>query len=598
MIRINWFLASFSVTNNIALPQIKIENAIFNQYKIFTKSNSVSINNCAFYIASNKDLKPICTFENITVLGDIDLHNKEHLFNKYNITKNFNISDEKLICILYKKIGIGLIKELLGTFSFILYDQNNNKFYAVRDQLGIRTLFWTKLKDEIVIASDIFLLADQKLRRDLNREYFREFYQRNGIIDSELTPYKHMFRISSGSYLEVLNGKERVSKYWDLASNKGNIKYSNETEYFDHFVELLKLSTKDRLQKGTTNSIMLSGGLDSTSIYALAKKLEDIENFKIKPVSAVFDELKECDERDLINGLIEKYNDRAIYLNFDNTLMFEDFPNSIPFSDEPNVNCISFNFTYQIVKESVEYGYDNILSGYAGDHLLNGSLHIARDMIKNGQFRKAFSYITNYSIVTNTSAFQNFVEFALFPNIPKHFVSDTNCEYYSSLTKKLKKINNKNQEELYYQISNAKSHLYTDRVIGALTGSDIHHPFLDRRLVEFMYKIPGHMRFSDVNPKYILRKSMEKYLTSDITSKTNKTTHIAYTYKSIRSNWNNIYQFMKDSISAEELKLISADYWTEELERWRNGVKVSDYFWTLFSIELWLKQYYSMINSN
>lgn len=106
------------------------------------------------------------------------------------------------------------------------------------------------------------------------------------------------------------------------------------------------------------------------------------------------------------------------------------------------------------------------------------------------------------------------------------------------------------------------------------------------------------MRFSDVNPKYILRKSMEKYLTSDITSKTNKTTHIAYTYKSIRSNWNNIYQFMKDSISAEELKLISADYWTEELERWRNGVKVSDYFWTLFSIELWLKQHYSMINSN
>ncbi|MFW2948811.1 asparagine synthase-related protein [Bacillus velezensis] len=593
MISIKWFLASFSSDNNVG-RQIEIQKAIFNQYKISTKLNSASIHNCKFYIASNKELESICTFKNVILIGDICIHNKEELLEKLNIMKPFNISDEKLICILYREKGIKLINDLVGTFSFILYDKNNDKVYAVRDQLGIKTLFWTKQKNETVIASDIFLLNDQSLRRDLNKVYFKEFYQRNGIIDSELTPYKHVFRLSSGSFLEIRNGKERVERYWDLTNIKDNLRYSNETDYFEHFVGLLKISTENRMKKGKNNSIMLSGGLDSTSIYALAKMSEDNKQ-KITPVSAVFDELKECDERDLISGLLKKYNDEAIYLNFDNLLMFERFPNGIPFSDEPSVNCISFDFTYQIVKKSVQYGFDNILSGYAGDHLLTGSLHATRDMIEKGQLKKAFSYLTNYSIATNTSAFQNFIEFTLFPNIPKHFISDTNSEYYSQLTNKFKKINNKNQQEFYYQISNAKSHLYTDRVIGALTGSDIHHPFLDRRLVEFMYNVPGEIRFSDVNPKYILRRSMESYLTSDITSKINKTTHIAYTYKSIRANWDKIYDFMKDAILAEELKLISVDYWREELDRWRNGVKVSDYFWTLFSIELWLKQYYNLI---
>ncbi|MEB9936440.1 asparagine synthase, partial [Bacillus cereus] len=86
-----------------------------------------------------------------------------------------------------------------------------------------------------------------------------------------------------------------------------------------------------------------------------------------------------CDEREYIYDLINKYHAKEIFLNCDNILLFENFPDNVPFSYEPNVNSISFNFTYNTVKKAVDNGLSNVFSGYAGDHLLTGSLYTARD---------------------------------------------------------------------------------------------------------------------------------------------------------------------------------------------------------------------------
>ncbi|MEB9955793.1 MULTISPECIES: asparagine synthase-related protein [Bacillus] len=160
----------------------------------------------------------------------------------------------------------------------------------------------------------------------------------------------------------------------------------------------------------------------------------------------------------------------------------------------------------------------------------------------------------------------------------------------------MKNIKHFHQKELYYQMSNAKSHLYTDRVIGAIAGADINHPFLDRRIVEYVYKIPGELRFSEENTKHILRKSMEKHLTSSIVNRFDKTTHLAYIYKSMRQNWDSIFKVMENPLVVEKLNLISSDLWKEEMKKWRNGNQNRDDFWPLFAIELWLIKYYRKLN--
>ncbi|MGM1034811.1 MAG: asparagine synthase-related protein [Bacillota bacterium] len=572
------------------------------EYNISINATNKKIDNCAISFASNKkhNLDFHILSDNTIIIGDINIHNKTDLIKKYSIEKVMgNTADNyALINHLYKLKGMHFVNELIGEFSFVLYDKIQSKLFAVRDQIGVKTLFWIKNDNGYVFASDLFLLNKYFNKQEINSDYLKEFIESTGVIDSELTPYKKVKRVSSGSLLFIKEEFCKKINYWDLSNIRGDIYYKNESDYAEEFSSLLSKAVKDRLSVQKTNAIMLSGGLDSTSIYAIAKTIERSEReYRIKSVSAVFDELIECDEREYINDLLQRYKDRGEYLNFDNILMFENFPNNFPFSYEPNVNSISYDFTYNLIKKSVESGMSNILSGYAGDHLLTGSLYVTRDFINRGKIGKAFSYITNYSISTNTSAFQNFLDYTVVPNVSKQFIKNKKSALNVALNNKMKKIKYFHQKELFYQISNAKSHLYTDRVIGAISSADIHHPFLDRRLIEYIYRIPGELRFQDNYTKFILRKSMNQYLPNKITNRINKTTHLAYTYKSLQRNWARIFKFMENPLIVEKFELVSIENWKKELENWRNGIKISDDFWTLFALELWLIQVYEKVRS-
>lgn len=391
-------------------------------------------------------------------------------------------------------------------------------------------------------------------------------------------------------------GRVRVYSYWDLSDIRETLSYRDESDYYEEFTEILQRAIKDRLIKGNGNSVMLSGGLDSTSVYALSKTIENKYNkLSVTPVSAVFHELKECNEQEYIDELLTKYNDKGIYINFDDLLMFENFPNNIPFSYEPSVNSISYEFTYNIVKKASEYGLTNILSGFAGDHLLTGSMYITRDLLKKGKIKEAFSYITNYSIATNSSAIDYLKKYTLFPNILVNHEIDKKSNYYKFMTKKLKRIKSFHQKELYYQITNAKAHIYSDRLIGAITGADMKHPFLDKRLVEYIYKIPGYYLFCNGISKHILRNAMKQYLPMSIVSRVNKTTHLAYTYKSIKRNWGYLYNFMNNPKHIVHLDLISESIWKEMVNKWRHGIEINVKFWVLLSIEQWFSLYFQKI---
>lgn len=593
----NYFLAFVSV-ENIDLKRISIKNLIFNEFKQTAIEVKGEKEDFQFVYASNKNIKiNEFVFENIIIIGDISLHNKKELIQKYNL--DMNMDNERLIIYLYKRKGIKVLKDLIGEFSFILYDQGKKKVYAVRDQIGIKTLFWIRRKEGYIFASDIFLLKNFFDLSNLNIGYFKEFLEREGILDSIITPYRDVNRLSSGRYLisDTSNGDFEIRQYWDLSNIKDTIVYENQLDYFEEFTDLLSKSVKDRLVKETGNSIMLSGGMDSTSLYALSKSIEAKQNqFKISSVSAVFDELKECDERIYIEELFNMYKSEGQYINCDNKLVFEDFPNTKVFPYEPSVNATSFSLMYPLLRESVHNGASNILSGYGGDHLLTGSLHVTRDFLKKREIRKAFAYMTNYSICTNTSAFQNSINYMFFPNVAKEYVLTKNSNYYNYMSKKLKSIKYFHQKELYYQISNAKAHLYMDKVLGAFVGVDIKHPFLDRRLIEYIYKIPGEFRFSNMNTKYILRKSMENYLPESIVNRKNKTTHLAYIYKSIQKKWAVIFKVMQHPMIVESLKLVTQNFWEEELYKWRNGVENHESFWVLFMIEIWLIQHMQVID--
>lgn len=152
-----WFLVSIA-TEKTNLNMMNIKDTILKEFNIGVTETRGEAYNSKFAFASNRGIAPSkVDFDQIIVIGDIELHNKREITIKYNLDKTY-LTDEDLITYLYKNKGIEFIKDLIGEFSFILYDRNQHRIYAVRDPLGIKSLYWMRYGDGFIFASDIFLL--------------------------------------------------------------------------------------------------------------------------------------------------------------------------------------------------------------------------------------------------------------------------------------------------------------------------------------------------------------------------------------------------------------------------------------------------------
>jgi len=551
--------------------------------KINSKSKvnyfNTSSQNFVLKAAYAQNTTPYVFFENndVLIVGDIVIYN---ILN-HGVYENVDWTEQELLTnliSLYNTFGLDFVKRLDGEFSFVLFDKKNLTLMACRDTLGVKRLFYLKTDTKLVVASDIFLLKSYLNTPELNGVYFQEYLNAKGIVDSYLTPYKEILRLPSGNMF-VYENKEinliNYVNYDELFSDKWMMKETtiNREALIEEFESILNKAVLRRVRKSERNTVLLSGGLDSTTIFNVSKRLGHRYG-EINSVSVVFDELKECDESAYITELLEQYNSKGTFLNYDSVLMYEDLRNNILRFDEPYATAPTCEFISPLIESSVNNNTYSILTGYGGDQLLTNPPYLLRDYVREGKIKDMFGDLTKYCMYTNMSAFKGLREYIIQP-------------HPFSRTTKNKRNHARN---LLHQMLNAKANHYMDRAIGGFYGADIKHPFLDRELISFMIKIPSHILFDPFYTKKILRDSQKNKLPDSIRLRINKTSHIAHTLKSIRKNWNSIYSNVKSPLVVSKLGLCSEEFWEENLYKWRNGLLIDEAFLLLFSIEVWIMQ--------
>ena len=106
---------------------------------------------------------------------------------------------------------------------------------------------------------------------ELNGVYFQEYLNAKGIVDSYLTPYKEILRLPSGNMF-VYENKEinliNYVNYDELFSDKWMMKETtiNREALIEEFESILNKAVLRRVRKSERNTVLLSGGLDSTTI--------------------------------------------------------------------------------------------------------------------------------------------------------------------------------------------------------------------------------------------------------------------------------------------------------------------------------------------
>ncbi|MNF94720.1 Asparagine synthase [compost metagenome] len=229
--------------------------------------------------------------------------------------------------------------------------------------------------------------------------------------------------------------------------------------------------------------------------------------------------------------------------------------------------------------------------------MLTGSKFAIKDLVRQGEIMKALKHVTDYSMYTNTSAYQNSKKYIVNGDITSEFYhKDT--DYYQMMKRKIRNIKDYYKKEIYLQLHGTQTHTFTDRLVGALFGVDVKHPFLDRQLLEYVYHLPVDLIYNPMYTKPVLRMAFSQELTPKIAQRVNKTTHLQYTFKSLRENWIYMEKLIEHSYVVNKLRIVSQEKWTLNMMKWRNGLETSSDFFTLLAIEVWLQKFYERLESD
>jgi len=178
-------------------------------------------------------------------------------------------SDTEVLVHLYEEYGDALVHLLQGMFAFALWDAKRRRLLLARDRLGIKPLYYAETRDGLVFASEAKTLFEHPdVRPQINLEAL-DLYLSLRYVPGPDTLFRGVKKLAPGHLLTHQNGKTEIHRYWELVL--GDFQPAvNLDEAVEEFRALLADTVRAHLISDVPVGVLLSGGLDSSAVAALA----------------------------------------------------------------------------------------------------------------------------------------------------------------------------------------------------------------------------------------------------------------------------------------------------------------------------------------
>ncbi|MDT7602088.1 MAG: hypothetical protein QOF61_85, partial [Acidobacteriota bacterium] len=200
-------------------------------------------------------------------------------------------SDTEVLPHLYEEYGTRMLEHLNGMFAFALWDARRRRLFLARDPFGEKPLYWGVFGGKLLFASEPkVLLAHPAVTTSINLDALRQ-YLAFDYIPAPLSIYRGIQKLPAAHALTLEDGRVEVSRYWQLSYRKP-ARTPSEDEAAETLRELLADSVRMRLVSDVPLGVLLSGGVDSSAVAALAVRAsaETVKTFSISFAEKSFDE--------------------------------------------------------------------------------------------------------------------------------------------------------------------------------------------------------------------------------------------------------------------------------------------------------------------
>jgi asparagine synthase (glutamine-hydrolysing) len=200
-------------------------------------------------------------------------------------------ADTETILHLYEEKGPTLLEDLRGMFAFALWDARRRTLFAARDRLGKKPLFYRHDERAFTFGSEPkAILQDPDVRAEVDPLAIHH-YLTYGYVPSPFVAFRGMRKLPPAHYLTVKDGRLEVRRYWSLRYAPKHA--AREEDLADELLGLLEESVRLRMVSDVPLGALLSGGLDSSLVVALMRRLTSgtVRTFSIGFDHPDYDEL-------------------------------------------------------------------------------------------------------------------------------------------------------------------------------------------------------------------------------------------------------------------------------------------------------------------
>jgi asparagine synthase (glutamine-hydrolysing) len=540
-----------------------------------------------------------------------DLEARGHIFR--------SASDTEVLPHLYEEYGREMVQHLNGMFAFALWDERRRRLFIARDRFGEKPLYWGVFDRALLFASEPkALLAHPSVRPNLNRDALRQYLALD-FVPAPLSLYEGINKLTAAHTLTLEDGEIEIQPYWKL-SYRTREPVPNEAEATEQLRELLADAVRMRLVSDVPLGVLLSGGIDSSLVAALAVQAssETVKTFSISFAESSFDESQHA--RAVAKFLNTDHHEERFSASLAANLVTEigawmDEPMSDP-SLAPTYLLSRFTRKHVTVALGGDGG-DEIFAGYPMyvGHRWARLYDRVPKLLRRGMVEPLVNLLPakDKNLSFDYKA-RRFITGSHYDEVARHHIwvgSFNPAEMEMVLTDQMKHATDPDvyrgarrlfaecdSDDPTERMQSLDTQLYlaediltkVDRASMAVS-LEVRAPYLDPRVAEFAASLPSNYKLRGGKPKWILKQTAKGLVPPFVLRRPKKGFGVPF------AKWlkGELRPLARDLLAPERLRrggLFNADYVVRLQDEHERGVaNHRKLLWTLLLFELWYESF-------
>jgi asparagine synthase (glutamine-hydrolysing) len=507
-------------------------------------------------------------------------------------------TDTEVILAAYDKWGQECIQHFNGMWAFALYDKDNEVIFCSRDRFGIKPFYYAELNSQFLFGSEIKQLLSCQDKHVVEKNILIDYLVYGLLEHTNQTFFKDILKLPQSHNLiyDLQTHTYEIKKYYSIEIN-ADLQKLNEHQSVEKYAEYFRNAVQIRLRSDVKVGTCLSGGLDSSSIAAIASSLYEPDGKdKFCAIHAKSTELQT--DESYYAKLVSKHCSLDLHVIEPSFKEFKESIEHVVYIQEEPFDSPSIFMQYFVMKQAKKIGCIVMLDGQGGDETLFGyesyyptyfaSLLKNWDIktfvnelinVKNFKIPKWKIFLKSFLLLfrRQTDGLVRYIKTRKVALKVQHDQKNIKYkrEFVSFKEFQIREIMSGNMPALLrYEDKNSMCHSIETRL-----------PFIDYKCVNFAISLADNIKYKDGFLKYILRKSVDKLLPSKITWRQNK-----FGFESPTSSWLNQHrEIMAKSIY--ESKVLKTICRLDKIDLKDNAI-----FWRLYNIAIWEKKFNVEVN--